>query len=131
MFTLGKYKADAVDYLHWSTEYALKNAAKIIFITVVGFLIAQILMQGQGVEVVLQGVKIGLHGLTQVGLVIIIECWSQIIRFPVHQIKPVLMLKNQIDVTLHKAPQGSKFQFFQIAGKSVHFFRLGAYSGYF
>ena len=94
--------------------------------TFIGFLIAQILMQCQGVKVILQGVKIGLHGLAQVDLVIIIVCWSQIIRFPVHQIKPALMLKYQIDVTLHKAPQGSKVQFFQIAGKSGQFFRLGA-----
>ena len=33
IFTLGKYKADAVDYLYWSTEYALKNAAKIITVS--------------------------------------------------------------------------------------------------
>ena len=33
IFTLGKYKAEAIDYLHWSTEYALKNAAKIITVS--------------------------------------------------------------------------------------------------
>jgi len=33
IFTLGKYKADAVDYLYWSTECALKNAAKIITVS--------------------------------------------------------------------------------------------------
>ena len=33
IFTLGKYKATSIDYLKWSTEYALKHAAKIITVS--------------------------------------------------------------------------------------------------
>ncbi len=33
LFTFGKYNADSVDYLRWSTEYALKKADKVITVS--------------------------------------------------------------------------------------------------
>jgi len=33
LFTFGKYNADSIDYLRWSTEYALKKADKVIAVS--------------------------------------------------------------------------------------------------
>jgi len=33
VFTLGKYRASSIDYLRWSTEYALKKAKKVIAVS--------------------------------------------------------------------------------------------------
>ena len=97
-------------------EEYVKNAAEILFVAVIRLLIAQILVQCQGVDVVLQDVEMGIHGLVQGRLIIVLRRRSQIIRFPIEQVKASLVAKHHIDISFHEPDGRAKVRFSRRAG---------------
>ena len=98
-------------------EEYVENTAEILFVAVIRLLIAQILVQCQGVNVVLQDVKMGIHGLVQGGLIIVFRGRSQIIRFPIEQVKAPPMAEHHIDISLHESDGRGKGKIFKAGGK--------------
>ena len=107
-------------------EEYVKNAAEILFVAVIRLLIAQILVQCQGVDVVLQDVVMSIHGLVQGRLIIVLRRRSQIIRFPIEQIKASLVAKHHIDISFHEPDGRGKGKIPKAGGKLLEDMGTGA-----
>ena len=89
-----------------SAKKNVENAAEMAFVAVAAQPQAQILVQGDGIDMVLLNIHLIAHGGVQSTSMVVSEPVAKKVRLPVDDVETVPELEHQVDKAFHKPLNG-------------------------